>query len=159
MVLDNRDIILKINKLRYIFLLGYITILVILIFSNLFNDPVLGLKKSVYIVFSTSVYVIYNIVKYVLNYTFLSYSDEGNKLIFRFISLRPFDNKRNAIEILKKDFRRFKTSKSFFDLKEELILFVKTPKGVANYPSFSITALSLKQKSLLKNSLSQFVKP
>ena len=74
------------------------------------------------------------------------------------MSLRPFDNKKQAIEIQKKDYNGYEIRKSFFNLKEDLILSVKTKKSIANYPPISITALSLKHKNLLISSLNQAVR-
>ena len=82
---------------------------------------------------------------------------ENFNLMFRFVSMRPLDNNKKAIQINKADFAGFKFEKSFFGYKENLILSLKTKKGVANYPPISISALSQKHKAMLKQALNQFV--
>jgi len=158
MIFDNRNTVMRLNIRRYLVLIVYVIFTGFLILSDLFGDTILGLKKSIYILSSSILYILYIAYTYILNYKFLSYSDEGVKLTFKFISLRPFDNKKQAIEIHKKDFRAYKFEKSFFNLKQDLVLVVKTKNGVANYPPISISALSGKYKSILISSLNQFVK-
>jgi len=156
MVLDNRNIVVKLNKRRYISLLLFLVAMGVLVLPDVLDDVIFGINKSTLIIEVVLIYVGYIVFAYLLNYYFFRYSDEGSKLVFRFVSLRPFDNRKQAIEVLKKDFRGFKINKYFFNLREDLILRVETKKGVASYPPISITALSKKQKSLLIQSLKQF---
>ena len=156
MVFDNGKIVLKLNIRRYLSLLAYLAVIVVLVTSGLFEKPVLGISKTVYIISATSVYILYIVYAYFMNYNFFSFNDEGDKLVFRFVSLRPFDNEKRAIEIPKRDFIGFKIEKSFFNLKRDLIITIRTNKGIAKYPSISISALSEEQMNLLSHSLSQF---
>jgi len=157
MFFDNRDIVVKLNKRRYIALLLFLMAMAVLVLPDVLNNEILGIKKTTLIIEVVILYVGYIVFAYFLNYNFFSFSDEGNKLIFRFVSLRPFNNKKQAIEIPKKDFRGYKISKSFFNFKEHLILKVETKKGIGSYPPIGITALSKKQKGMLVQSLNQFL--
>ncbi len=155
MIFDNRNIVMRLNIRRYLTILAYFILMGLFLLSDIFNKPVFGYDKTTYVIVINAIYLTYIIFTFSLNYNFFSYKDEGNKLVFRFVSLRPFDNKKQAIEILKKDFAGYEFQKSLFNLKEDLILTVRTKNGVANYSPISITALSLKHKNLLKNSLNQ----
>jgi len=155
MILDNRNIVLILNIRRYLALLVFLVLMGLILLVDIIEKPFLGMSKSFYVLIICALYVVYVIISYMRDYKFFSYNDESEKLIFRFVSLRPFDNKKQAIEIQKKYFNGYKINKSVFNFKEDLILIVKTKSGVANYPPISITALSLKQKNLLKNSLNQ----
>ena len=157
MLFDNSRKVLKLNIIRYLIFLVYVIFMGFLILSGLFNEPVFGISKNALIIIFSVIYIIYIVYVYIRNYNFFKYIDEGGKLVFRFISLRPFDNKKNSIEILKKDFRGYKIQESVLNFKVDLILSVKTKKGVVNYPPISITALTNKYKSILKSSLNQFV--
>lgn len=156
MFFDNRDIVVKLNKRRYIALLLFLVAMAVLVLPDVLNDVIWGIKKTTLIIEVVILYIGYIVFAYILNYNFFSYKDEGNKLVFRYVSLRPFDNKKQAIEIPKKDFRGYKISKSFFNLKEYLVLKIETKKGVASFPPISITSLSEKQKAMLIQSLNQF---
>lgn len=157
MLFDNSNKVVKLSKRKYIALLIYLILMGVLILSDLFGNTIWGYDKSIFIGSFTALYILYVIYAYLLNYNYFSFSDEGEKLTFRFASLRPFDNKKQAIEIPKKDFKGFKFQNSYFNLKQEIVLLVKTNTGIASYPPISITALSLKQRKMLVISLNQFV--
>jgi hypothetical protein len=153
MIFDNRDNVFKLNKRRYILLLIYVTAMSVVIFSGLFDKKlIIGLAILI-----TTIYVVYNVFTYQLNYSYFSYNDDKEKIMFRFASLRPFDNRKQAIDIRKRDFKGFTIKKSFMNFREDLVLKVSTKKGLANYPPISLTALSTKHKNMLVNSLNQFV--
>lgn len=157
MFFDNRKTVLKLNKLRYITLLGFLTLVGIIIWSGWFDELVLGISKLSYIVFLSIIYIFYLIFIFIINYHFFSFNDNGDKLVFRYVSFRPFDNAKKAIEIEKSRFGGYKIQKSFFNLKTELVLSVKTKNGLAKFPPIGISALSKDQIKLLKMSLNQFV--
>ena len=157
MFFDNRKNVLRINKVRYIAPLVLVTLIAIIIWSGWFDKVFLGLNKISYIVCLSVLYILYVIIIYIINLSFFSYSDDGDKLVFRFVSFRPFDNAKKAIEIDKKIFGGYHVNKMFFNLKKELVLSIKTKKGLAKYPAISISALSDNQIKLLKNALNQFM--
>jgi hypothetical protein len=153
MIFDNRDTVIKLNKRRYILVILYITLMSILFFSGLLEEK---LKAILAISFSL-IYIIYNIIAYHINFCYFSFRDDTEQLNFRWVSMRTFDNKKKAINIKTNDFVGFKFEKLFFGYKQNLILTIKTKKGIANYPPISISALSKKHKDMLKQSLNQFV--
>lgn len=153
MIFDNRDTVFKLNKRRYILILVYLTLMSVIIFSGLFEDR---LKIQLAVIVSI-LYIIYTIFSYLLNYSYFSYKDDKDKIMLRFASLRPFDNRKQAIDIRKKDLKGYVLKKSIMNFREDLILKVSTKKGLANYPPISITALSAKHKQMLINSLRQFI--
>ncbi|MFO7844892.1 MAG: hypothetical protein R6V16_13860 [Bacteroidales bacterium] len=155
MQFDNKNKVLKLNMRRYIVLLFFTMIIGLLVFTRLLINPVWGIDKTTAILITIVAYLIYIMITYMKNYLYILYSDQGDRITLKFVSLRPFDNKRNAIEIPKKDYHGYKTEKSFFNLKEEITLLINSPKGVAKYPPISITALSSKQKKMLFHSLNQ----
>ena len=133
MFFDNGSKVSKLNIIRYLSFLAYAISIGFLTLSGLFNKPVLGIDKNSFIIAFSVIYIIYVVYVYIRNYNFFKYNDEGGKLVFRFISLRPFDNKKRSIEIVKEKFTGYKIQKSFFNFKVDLILSVKSKKGVVNY--------------------------
>lgn len=158
MIFDNRKIVVRLSIRRYLTLLAFLVIMGLLLLMNVIRNTFWGMDKSFYVLLTCLFYILYVGFTYLRNYNFFSFNDEGEKLVFRFISLRPFDNEKKAIEISKKDFEGYKINKSFLGFKKELILKLKTKNGVANYPPISITALSQKHKNMLVNSFSQLDK-
>ena len=99
------------------------------------------------------IFLIFYWFQYQMEYTYLYFSDNGKNLIFRFYSLRNFYGKPQTIEISKMSFVKYDMVTSFFNIKESLVLYQKTPKGIAKYPPISLTLLSKKQKTELKRAL------
>jgi len=152
MIFDNRNIIIKLNKRRYILVLLYVTLMAVLFFSGLFQDRF----KAILAILFSFLYIVYNIITYYLNFSYFSYRDDSEYLMLRFVSMRTFDNDKKAINISKLDFVGFKFEKLFFGYKQNLILRIRTKKGSANYPPISISALSQKHLKMLEQSLNQF---
>ncbi|MBI9055617.1 MAG: hypothetical protein JEY96_17475 [Bacteroidales bacterium] len=138
---------------RYIAFISCAVSMGIIFFSGWFDKPVLGYNKIIYVILISAVYLSYVIYAYLMNFNFFSYNDEGDEFIFRFVSLRPFDNTKKSIVIKKGNFRGFEIRKSLFGLKQELILFVETNKGKIPYPAISISAVESKYIKILKMSL------
>ena len=108
-------------------------------------------------------YVIYGVLsvilllfywfQYQMEYTYFYFSNNSKNLVFRFYSLRHFYGKPKTIEISKTSFTKYDIVVSFYNKKDSLVLYQKTPKGVAKYPPISLTLLSKKQKTDLKRTL------
>jgi hypothetical protein len=154
MQFDNKNKVLKLNMRRYVVLLIFTTIIGLLIFTRLL-DNIWGITKTIALLITIVAYLLYVLITYVINYQYIFYSDEGDKIILKYVSLRPFDNKRNAIEISKENYYGYKIRKSFLNLKEEINFLIQTPNGIAKYPPISIAALTPKQKKILINSINQ----
>jgi hypothetical protein len=91
--------------------------------------------------------------QYKMEYTYFYFSNNGKNLLFRFYSLRNLSGKPRSIEIAKLNFCKYDITTAFFDKKEYLILFQKTPKGIAKYPPISLSLLNRNQKTELKRAL------
>lgn len=153
MQFDNRTSIIKLNKRRYISFISYSVLLIFVFFSGWFDKPVLKIDKSVYVIVFSLIYLVYIAVSFIINYSFVSFGDNNDAYVFKFVSLRPFDSKKKSIVIKKELFAGAQYNKSFFGLKQDLILFAKTKNGIVAYPSISISALDTKQIMALKKAL------
>jgi hypothetical protein len=91
--------------------------------------------------------------QYMMEYNYFYFSNNGKNLLFRFYSLRNLHGKPRSIEIAKLNFYKYDITTAFFDKKEYLILYQKTPKGIAKYPPISLTLLNRNQKTELKRAL------
>ncbi|HAN18795.1 MAG: hypothetical protein A2X13_06950 [Bacteroidetes bacterium GWC2_33_15] len=154
MTINNRNTIIKYNIRRYILIVSFGTLISIIAFTSIFEIYLKDINKILVAIIASILYCIYIAYYYILDYNYIHYTDEGLKFIFHYVSLNPFNKKRNAIEILKSNFSGFKLKKSFLGQKTEIILFTKTKKGIAKYPPISITSLSQKQINALVYSLS-----
>ncbi len=91
--------------------------------------------------------------QYNMEYTYFYFSNNNKNLVFKFYSLRNLYGKPKTIEISKISFCKYDVITSFFNKKESLVLYQKTPKGIAKYPPISLTLLNKSQKTELKRAL------
>ena len=91
--------------------------------------------------------------QYQMKYTYFYFSNKSKNLVFRFYTLRIIAGKPKTIEISRNNFVNYDIISGFFNQKDSLVLYQKTPKGVAKYPPISLTLLNKKQKTELKRAL------
>lgn len=138
--------------------LSYIIIVFVLSILILWS----ALKELPYNIYNTAifaslVFIVY-LVMVLLKLFYFYMNDSGQKIVVRFFNIHPFLQKYKAIEIPKKALAGYEIKTSFFDLKAELILAVKTKKGEIEYPPVSISALSRKDRKRLINALDSQIK-
>ncbi len=154
MVIDNQRVIIR-NKLRILFfaiLAG--VVIVILLTSNLVKGTFLGLTKYHWAIACAVVYIAGYIYQQLLNIYYLYFSDEeNNKLLFRFYPASSMNSPKQAIEIPKDKLARVEIKKVLLNPREEVTLYQETDRGIARYPSISLSGLNKEEKSQLKKTL------
>jgi hypothetical protein len=115
--------------------------------------PLLGLSETVWTVILVAIWLFMALVPMVLNYQYISYSDEGEMIILRYFTAGIIGGKKNSLEMNKLVFAGYKIDTKFFGLIQSIILYQKVQQGVAKYPPVYISALSKEDKSKLIRSL------
>jgi len=126
--------------------------IVLLIVVSVFVPVIVPFKFVICGLLSVA-YLLFYWFQYKMEYTYLYFSNEGKNLLFRFYVIQNFSSKPRSIEISRSNFVKYDIVTSFFNKKDSLVLFQKTPKGIAKYPPISLTLLSKKQKTELKRAL------
>lgn len=153
MTFDNSKTIISLRIklfLATVVLMAYLALAYII---KLIRFPLLGLSDSVWTVILIAVWVILAFIPMVLNYQFISYSDEGDFIVFRYFTAGIVGGKKNSVEINKLTFSGYKIETRFFGLIESISLFQKIQRGVAKYPPVYISALSKSEKEKMVQSL------
>ena len=127
--------------------------------AKLIKFPVFGIDDNILTPVIVGIYLIYAFYPMILNYQYISYSDEGEKLVFRFFTSGIVGGKKNSIEINKSDFAGYKREKKLFGLIQSITIFHQLPQGVAKYPPVFISILTGKEKAAILNSLFQHTPP
>lgn len=99
------------------------------------------------------IFLLFYWFEYKMEYTYFYFSNNNKNLIFRFYSLRNLSGKPKTVEISKMNFYKYDIISGFFNKKESLVLYQKTPQGIAKYPPISLTLLDKNQKTELKRAL------
>jgi hypothetical protein len=158
MIIDIRKAVLK-NKIRSFYsTLFFLTVIAVLLVTDIYSGEIAGIDKYEFSIVLACIYILSALYSTIRNYYYIYYNDEGDKIILRFFSFSFFAQKKNSIELSKKELEGYQIDQKIFGLRENLILYQKTKRGTAKYPPVSITALSKKEKKELLNSLSIYSK-
>jgi len=153
MIIDIEKTIIQKTKGKFIALIVLIVVICGLLFIPFRNDLIRGLDNNLLAVFFAVAYLIYSLYESFRNYNYIFFSDESDRLVLRYFSTAMFVKTKNSIEIPRKEFAGYKLNSFLLKYRESIVLFRKTVKGVAKYPSVSITGLNSEQRSSLLVSL------
>ena len=149
MIIDTKEETSALWKAKIVVLAIY----TVLIVSTVFFIPVDRTVEILICGALSAVFLMFYWFQYKMEYTYFYFSNNSNNLIFKFYTLRIFYGKPKTIEIPVKSFVKYDIVTDFFDKKDLLVLYQKTPKGIAKYPPISLTLLSKNQKTDLKRVL------
>ena len=153
MILDIKRTIIRKNLATLITTMVMLIAVVTLLFVPFQSDLINGLSNNMLALFFAAAYVINAFYNTFRNYNYIYFNDESDKIVLRYFSPAIFTNKKNSIEIPKREFAGYKLSSFFLRYRESIILFRNTGKGIAKYPKVSITALNKEQRNSLLDSL------
>jgi hypothetical protein len=136
-----------------ILLLAYIVLTYV---AKMIKYPLFGMSDSVWTLILVTIYLIIAFLPMFLNYQYISYSDDGDKIIFRYFYAGMVSGKKNSVEIDKKSFSGYKTESRFFGLIYGITLFQLLKEGVAKYPQIYISALTRKERERILRSLNLY---
>lgn len=159
MTFDNSKTIINLRItffLATILLLAYITLTYV---ARLIKFPLLGLNDNVWTLSLVFIWFVLTFMPMFLNYQFIFFSDEGEKIIFRYFSTGLISGKKNSVEIDKRTFAGYKIESRFFGLIQSITLFQRFNEGVAKYPPVYISALSKEEKAKLMKALKLHSQP
>jgi hypothetical protein len=123
--------------------------------AQMIEYPLLGMSDTTWTLILLGLYIAYALMPMILNYQYISYSDEGESLVIRYFTAGIIGGKKNSIEINKLSFSGYKSDVRFFGLKRSITLYQKFREGVGKYPPVYISALSADERSKLLRSLNQ----
>jgi hypothetical protein len=124
--------------------------------AKLIKFPLLGMSDTAWTLILVAVYLFIAFLPMMLNYQFVFYSDDGEKLIIRYFTSGIIGGRKNSVEISKRAFAGYKTESKFFGLVKSIILLQQVGQSVAKYPPVFISALSKEQRSKLFMSLNTY---
>jgi hypothetical protein len=124
--------------------------------AKLIKFPLLGMSDTVWTLILVALYLIVAFMPMFLNYQFVFFSDEGEKLLFRYFTAGIVGGKKNSVEIIKRTFAGYKMESKYFGLVKSVILFQQMGQGIAKYPPVYISALNKEQRSKLFMSLNTY---
>jgi hypothetical protein len=156
MTLNNGKSVINLKIVRRISIIIFLALLILIYASRTIKFPLLGMDKLAWTMLILVVFLLIIFIPVVLNYQYVNYSDEGEKIIFRYYSAGIIPGNKNSVEINKTTFSGFKLEKKLFGLSQSITLYQRLQEGVAKYPAIYISALKRKEKAGILQSLSSF---
>jgi hypothetical protein len=149
MIIDNKP---RVSFLKRLFYIGCLLLaLVALIFILLGNIIVLYICCGILFFW----YLFFRGV----DFQYVEYSDDDKKILVRYYPVIKFGTKDyNSIEFLQSSLYEAKIKKSVFGLISDLSLAIKTKRGIAEYPTVSLTAMPQTGQKRIDDSLQAIIK-
>jgi len=119
--------------------------------------PFLGLDDNIWTLIIAFVYIFLLFLPMILNYQYVSFSDEGDSIVIRYFTTGIIGGRKNSLEIKKSNFAGYRTEKKYFGWSKSIILFQKAGQGMAKYPPVHVSALSRSQLSSLFTTLDNYI--
>jgi hypothetical protein len=134
-----------------------IVYLVLTYVAQIIKFPILGISDTVVTIILVSVYGFLVFLPMHINFQYVSYSDDDDKISFKYFTSGIIGGRKNSVEINKRNFSGFEVKSEFFGLKRSIILFQNFREGVAKYPPVHVSGLTRKEREKVIRSLSQYV--
>jgi hypothetical protein len=134
-----------------------IVYLVLTYVAQIIKFPILGISDTVVTIILVSVYGFLVFLPMHINFQYVSYSDDDDKISFKYFTSGIIGGRKNSVEINKRNFSGFEVKSEFFGLKRSIILFQNFREGVAKYPPVYVSGLTRKEREKVIRSLSQYV--
>ena len=144
MTIDNSERIKHIKRLFY-----FISVLLVGSFAAL-----MFLDQTGRALLSAGVLVVWFLTFQAIDFQYIYFSTENGKVTLRFYPAVKFGRKDyQTIEFPAATLHSCNIEKSFFGFVEDLILNVKTRRGIAEYPPVSMAALTRQERESIQKSL------
>jgi hypothetical protein len=156
MTFDNSRSIIGLRIKLFSATILFLTYVTLVYVAKIIKFPLFGLSDTFCTVTLVVIYLFIAILPVILNYQFIFFSDDTEKIVFRYFTSGITGGKKNSVEIDKKSFGGFKVETRFFGLIQSIILFQNFREGVAKYPPIYISALSKEEKGKLINALNAY---
>jgi hypothetical protein len=153
MTFDNSKTIIAMRIRLFITTVLLLAYIILTYIAEIIKFPIAGINDTVLTIILVGAYFLFVFYPMVLNYQYIFYSDEGDKIIFRFFTAGIIGGKKNLIKINKVDFAGYRKERKLFGLIQSIILFHQMPEGVAMYPPVYISILSSKERAKILHSL------
>jgi len=157
MKFDNERTVEKLQALKKLYAIVVLAIIGLFYTTSLdiYTYKYLGLTKQTIAIVLVIAYLLYYLYHLSAKTSFISYTDDGYKIVVRFYAIKPINPKKNSIEIPKNQFYKYTIERTL--ITEEVTLYQKNGKQISKYPPFSIKGLNKEEKTKLFDSLDLYV--
>ena len=156
MTFDNSRTIISLRIKLFGATIVFLTYIGLTYAAKMIKYPLLGMSDTAWTLILVAIYLFIVSLPMFLNYQYISYSDDGENIVFRYFTSGIFGGRKNSVEINKKSFSGYKIETGFFGLIQSITLFQKFNEGVAKYPPVYISALNREERAKVFRSLNLY---
>ncbi len=156
MKIDNQKNTYRIWLSRLIMTIVFSLIILAIVFLPWFDETEFWLSKYHVAIFISAIYIILNWINFLKRPYFISYNDQGEKIVVRFYPVSMFTSRKNSIEIPKKQFVKYELKPFLFKTQHYLILHQNFRGKVVAYPQISLSALDKEDREKMLESLKKY---
>lgn len=107
---------------------------------------------------SIGVFSLWYLYFHVADYQFIEFSDENSRIVLRYYKVVSLGSPRfNEIEFPHQVLKKVFFDDSIFGKMSDITLVVKTKRGVADYPSVSLSAVNFEDRQKIAHSLNELL--
>jgi len=158
MTFDNSKTIIGFRIKLFIATIILLAYFLLVYAARLIKFPLLGMDDTFWTIFLIACYFAVLLLPVMLNYQYIYFSDDGDKIILRYFTSGIISGSKNSVEIIKKTFSGYKVEKRFLGLVQSIILFQRLKEGVAKYPPIYISALKREERNKIYRSLNSLTR-
>lgn len=157
MTFDNSKTIISVRIKLFIATVIFLAYILLAFAANVIRFPLLGMGETAWTVILTICYLIVVFLPMYLNYQYIWFSDDDDKIIIRYFNAGILGGRKNSVEINKNTFSGFQIDKKFFGLIKSITLYQSTRQGKAIYPPVYISALKREEIAKITRSLNSYL--
>lgn len=145
--------------------LAFITMLFMLLIAlgilyDFYTEYLIPVPSWIYSVFFGICFIGYLIFRSQKHYNIIMYDDEEDptSIAIKFYAMTSLFPKYNMVKVPKDKLYKFEIQKTFYNQREELVLYQKMKEGIAKYKPISITGLSHDYRKQILDALNSYAK-
>lgn len=156
MTFDNGKTIIWLRLRVFIATIIMLIYLYLVYFGKHLNFPLFGIEEIALTMLVTAIYFLIAFLPMMLKYKYIYFSDDGDKIIFRYYSVGLIRGKMSSLEIPKNIFQGYDIKQPFPGLIIKIYLYQLMGKKKAAYPPVYIGSLSKKELNKIITSLNKY---
>ncbi|MFN8208437.1 MAG: hypothetical protein U0T82_13660 [Bacteroidales bacterium] len=158
MTVDITRTAIRVRVQNLLITLLFSALIIIVLLSNFFNSPILGLSRGMIILLLAVIYFLYAAYGLLLDRYYVFLNDDGQKIVFRYYSMRPLSQLKHSIEIPKGNFKGYEINYNRLGFIPRIVLFQQQKSGIFKYPPVSLSALSKKELDQVERLLDKYAR-
>lgn len=148
MIIENKSRVVKLKRLFFLVSV-FIAVVALVLFLLDFTLSAIA---------CVGVFALWFLYFQVADYQYIQFSDENGKILLRYYkAVRLGKGEYNSIEFPQRIIQNAYFENSMFGKMSDLTLIVRTRRGIAEYPSVSLTALTKEQRKRMQDALNEIL--